>query len=408
MEKICTKCKQSKDVSNFNNSNKTKDGLNTWCKECKKEYDTQYRENNKEKKKATSKLYREKQGDILKNKKKAYYNANKEKVAKTVKKYRENNKEKIKARINKVEKSAYNKEYRKKLPEGYKKESDKKSYAKHKEKRKISTKLYREKNADVVKKRGLLYREKTKKQKSDYDKKYRQKNKEKIYNNNKQKYETNPVFKLRCIVANLIRQTIKNKGFTKNKKTQEIIGCTFLEFKIHIESLMKPWMTWDNYGSPKDNVILQDKTWDIDHIIPMKTAKTEDEVLKLNHYTNLQPMCSFENRFVKGCKDDYLDMNEINKKIKSKKQLAKLAELPLQTKAFLLEYSTGKYGQVEQYGKITKKTVKDFMLISTKEDMTEVLRYVKFSEEMQNDKQGASDLEDWINHVLTRDKQDNF
>ena len=58
-------------------------------------------------------------------------------------------------------------------------------------------------------------------------------------------------------------------------------------------------MNWDNYGNPKDGLVEPNKTWDIDHIIPMNNAKTEDDVYRLNHYTNLQPLCSYVNRFIK-------------------------------------------------------------------------------------------------------------
>lgn len=34
--KICTKCKQSKDVSNFTKNKKARDGLHYWCKDCAK------------------------------------------------------------------------------------------------------------------------------------------------------------------------------------------------------------------------------------------------------------------------------------------------------------------------------------------------------------------------------------
>ena len=51
-------------------------------------------------------------------------------------------------------------------------------------------------------------------------------------------------------------------------------------------------MNWDNYGSYKIN---EQRTWNIDHIIPLSSAKNEDELIKLNHYTNMRPLCSKEN-----------------------------------------------------------------------------------------------------------------
>jgi hypothetical protein len=36
--------------------------------------------------------------------------------------------------------------------------------------------------------------------------------------------------------------------------------------------------------------------WQLDHIVPLATAATEADVLALNHYTNLRPMWSVDNR----------------------------------------------------------------------------------------------------------------
>jgi hypothetical protein len=55
-------------------------------------------------------------------------------------------------------------------------------------------------------------------------------------------------------------------------------------------------MTWDNYGKYNGEL---NYGWEIDHIIPIASATTIDEVLKLNHYTNLQPLCSYTNRYIK-------------------------------------------------------------------------------------------------------------
>ncbi|MDA3780009.1 MAG: hypothetical protein PF487_07320 [Bacteroidales bacterium] len=59
-------------------------------------------------------------------------------------------------------------------------------------------------------------------------------------------------------------------------------------------------MNWSNYGNWNGHPKEINVAWDIDHIIPMTTAKTEEDVLRLNNYTNLQPLCSYNNRYIKA------------------------------------------------------------------------------------------------------------
>ena len=98
----------------------------------------------------------------------------------------------------------------------------------------------------------------------------------------------------------MIGNSIRRNGFKKLSKTHIILGCTFEEFKDHIESQWESWMTWENYGNPKDGIYEPNKTWDIDHNIPSCSATTEEEIIRLNHYTNLKPLCTYHNRWVKS------------------------------------------------------------------------------------------------------------
>lgn len=115
----------------------------------------------------------------------------------------------------------------------------------------------------------------------------------------KKKYNNDSLFKLKENVRNLIRKSHNNLGIKKNTKTEIILGCSYDDFKNYLESKFEDWMNWDNKGNPDDNVLEINKTWDLDHIIPLDTAVTEDDVIRLNHYSNYQPLCSYHNRIIK-------------------------------------------------------------------------------------------------------------
>lgn len=102
----------------------------------------------------------------------------------------------------------------------------------------------------------------------------------------KRKYrEENKLFYLRSHIGTCIANALSHKGHTKRKPTVDILGCTIEELKIHLESQFLPGMTWDNR-----------QLWHIDHIVPQKLATTEEQVIMLNHYTNLRPLWGVENQ----------------------------------------------------------------------------------------------------------------
>ena len=107
------------------------------------------------------------------------------------------------------------------------------------------------------------------------------------------------LYRLGQNIKALIRESFKRNGFKKTTKIFNILGCSFNELKIYLESQFEPWMNWSNYGNQNGYPKNINIAWDIDHKIPLSTAKTEDDLIKLNHYSNLQPLCAYTNRFIK-------------------------------------------------------------------------------------------------------------
>jgi len=107
------------------------------------------------------------------------------------------------------------------------------------------------------------------------------------------------IYKLKANIRGLINSSIRLSGYRKMSKTQSILGCTFEEFRIYLELKFEPWMNWNNYGNWNGEPKEINAAWDIDHIVPMSTAKTEEDVLILNNHTNFQPLCSYTNRYIK-------------------------------------------------------------------------------------------------------------
>ena len=134
-------------------------------------------------------------------------------------------------------------------------------------------------------------------------KRYRESYKKRYNKLRNTRLKENPVLKLQQNFRNFIHNSFRKKNIVKNLKSQTILGCTFEEFKLYLESKFDPWMTWENYGLYNGEL---NYGWDIDHIIPISNAKDEVEIIKLNNYQNLQPLCSFANRHLKSNKIDYI------------------------------------------------------------------------------------------------------
>jgi len=126
------------------------------------------------------------------------------------------------------------------------------------------------------------------------NKAYRSKNKDAIqskkkeYVRNRRKEHTPYAIQMR--IRSRFAHAMNRKGWSKDAPMQAIVGCSWEELKSHLESRFLPGMTWENRSE-----------WHIDHIIPCSTASTEEEMKKLFHFSNLQPLWR-EDNLRKGAK----------------------------------------------------------------------------------------------------------
>jgi hypothetical protein len=212
--KICSKCKEDKNICEFSKRKDRKSGYRSECKLCGK--------------------------ITLKN----YYNNNRNDILIKKQKFYENNKE-----------SELNRR--------------KKNYAENRDRELLRMKKYNQENKEYFK---------------EYDKKHR-----KTYENNRLKID--PIFKLSKNLRRRITLFLKTKNLSKNNTTFDIIGCSPEYLKEHLENQFTEGMSWNLMG----------KHIHIDHIIPLSSSNNEEEIYKLCHYTNLQPLWSKDN-LIKGSK----------------------------------------------------------------------------------------------------------
>jgi hypothetical protein len=148
-----------------------------------------------------------------------------------------------------------------------------KSYRKHAESQREKAREYRRKNLEKVleteRKSNTKHREKRIKYTVQYTRERR---------------KTDELFYLRYKISNNIYESFKKLNSKKTNKYHEILGCDISFFAEYIKSKFKKGMTIYNHGE-----------WHLDHIIPLSTAKTKEDIIRLCHYTNYQPLWAKEN-----------------------------------------------------------------------------------------------------------------
>ena len=143
-------------------------------------------------------------------------------------------------------------------------------------------------NKEAIKERTRAWGMNNRQQKAVVNREWNKANPEKARQHQrayeKRKRESDPVHAMKERIGSAIRQSLIKGGYTKKNRIHDTLGCTFEQFANHIERQFAKGMTWDNRAD-----------WHIDHIIPISSAKTEADVLRLHHFTNLRPLWAHEN-----------------------------------------------------------------------------------------------------------------
>lgn len=299
--KICSKCHENKNIDCFRlRKNKNKIIRNSQCRECErelsKEYYFKHKEERKEKVSSYGKEYRKR--EKYKEYQRKYRDEHKEELKDYNINYRLDNKDKIKAQ-RKLKYLNNKEEINCKNKERYRNDEDFSNRIKQRAKE-----YYQKvKDTEEYKKTISDYRERNKEHIKEVNKKYNIDNKEIISLKKKLFYEEHKkdvIWNLKKRLRNNIRDSFNRKGHCKSSRTREIVGIDLNELSYYLLGTFE-----NNYGYEWDGI----EEVHIDHIIPLSTVNTKEEVIKLCHYTNLQLLKGKDNLE----KSDRLDWT-LNKK----------------------------------------------------------------------------------------------
>ncbi len=166
-----------------------------------------------------------------------------------------------------------NKKSRKNNPEVYR-EIDRRAYCKNPEIWNSRSRKWHENNPERVKKIKRKNRLKNRKKYNDSAAK-----------RNREKRKNDPLWGLSRNLSKAIWECLKHEGGKKGKSWRHLVSFTIEELKIHLESLFKNGMTWNNYGS----------YWHLDHIKPLSWFNLKTEFDEAWDISNLQPLEASKN-----------------------------------------------------------------------------------------------------------------
>jgi len=108
------------------------------------------------------------------------------------------------------------------------------------------------------------------------------------------RYNYDVDFKLARKITNYIKETLKRASKPDTGKVKKYLGCTGTQLRQyfeqnHFQEEGNEWMSWDNHGGERCH---NNQSWEVDHIMPKSSfdLTDEEEVRRVNHWSNLQPL----------------------------------------------------------------------------------------------------------------------
>jgi hypothetical protein len=151
-----------------------------------------------------------------------------------------------------------------------------------------TSRKWREKNPEKERENARNWQKQNKEKNLERIRAWQKQNSERVRELGRKRYirrkSTNPLFQLSGALRARIYDAFRRIRTVKPTGIENILGTTVRETKAHIESQFQPGMSWENYGK-----------WHVDHVIPLASAKTAEELVSLCHHLNLQPLWASDN-----------------------------------------------------------------------------------------------------------------
>jgi hypothetical protein len=294
---VCSSCKELLPVDNFYVNKKIKDGISYECKVCrlsrnKKSHERNYKPGMYSEYRKQYKKNKRDERRVIRDKEKLIIQQEKERIKREKEELKLKNSISRTCKVCEIHKpvdemkgftckKCCNIQKRERTKERMKTDDE---FRKLKNRKAYERRLRRMEEDEEYKQRLSCKRFEREKRRLETDEEYKERKRVYVKEKSRRRFNNDPLYRFKKLLRNNVRNSFKRGGFSKTSECRKILGADWDVVKKYFESKFTEGMSWDNMG-----------LWHIDHILPISTATCEEDVIRLNHYTNLQPLWGEDN-----------------------------------------------------------------------------------------------------------------